>query len=140
MTSLYIESSAILTWLFGEPDSRRVVDLINDSPVVVSSVLSVLETKRALIRAENQQIITAGDGYRLTGLFTNTILGWSFLEISEEIRNRAALPFSVEPVRSLDAIHLATMLELLIIYPDMKILSFDQRILDNLEPLGLEHA
>ena len=138
MNTLYIESSAILAWLLGEPNGKFVVDQMNKSSANVSSVLTILETKRALIRAENQQILSAGDNRRLLGQFTNTILDWSFLEITEEIRNRAVLPFPVESVRSLDAIHLASMLEFLIIFPDLKILSFDQRIIDNLEPLGLQ--
>ncbi|NQU64065.1 MAG: type II toxin-antitoxin system VapC family toxin [SAR324 cluster bacterium] len=140
MKSLYIESSAILTWLFGEPKSSLVTKLINKSPVVVSSTLSILETKRSILHAENQQLITAGDSNRLLGLFSNTILDWSFLEITEEVRNRAALPFPVEPVRSLDAVHLASILEFLILYPDISVLSFDQRIIDNLARLGLEES
>ncbi len=74
------------------------------------------------------------------GLFSNTILDWSFLEITEEIRDRAALAFPVEPVRSLDAIHPASMLEFLVLYPEITVLSFDQRIIDNIEPPGLTNA
>jgi predicted nucleic acid-binding protein len=140
MIALYIESSAILKWLFSEPGSNDVINLINKSGIVVSSTLSIIETKRAVLRAENQQFITAAEASKLKGLFSNTILDWSFVEMTEEIRERALLLFPVEPVRSLDAIHLASMLELLIIYPDMTVLSFDQRIIENLEPLGLTIA
>ena len=140
MRSLYIESSAILTWLFGEPEGSFITDLINDSEVVVSSVLSILETKRSILRAEKQKQISSGDASRIMGLFSNTILGWSFLEITEEIRNRASLAFPVEPVRSLDAIHLASMLEFLLIFPELRVLSFDQRIIDNTNPLGLNRV
>ena len=140
MKSLYIESSAILKWLFGETGSSDIIGIINKSEAVVSSALSVLETKRSILRAENQRLISEGDAKKLIGLFSNTILDWSFLEITEEIRERASSTFPVEPVRSLDAIHLASMLELLILYPDLVVLSYDQRILDNLEPLGLVAA
>ncbi len=140
MNPLYIESSAILKWLFGEPGSDEVIAKINNSSVVVSSSLSILETKRSILRAENQQIVSTAEANKLIGHFSNTILDWSFLEMTEEIRTKAATRFPVEPVRSLDAIHLASMLEFLIIFPDMTILSFDQRIIDNLEPLGLDSA
>lgn len=46
----------------------------------------------------------------------------------------------VEPVRSLNAVHLASAIELLAAYPDLMVLSFDDRIIANLEPLGLEKA
>ena len=140
MEALYIESSAILKWLFGEPGSRDVINLVNKSAAVVSSTLSILETKRSILRAENQRLISAAEASRLIGHFSNTILDWSFIEINEEIRERASLSFPVEPIRSLDAIHLASMLEFLIIFPDLVVLSFDQRIIDNLEPLGLNTA
>ena len=57
MNALYIESSAILTWLFGEPESSKVVSLINSSETIVTSVLSILETAKTLLRTEHQQII-----------------------------------------------------------------------------------
>jgi predicted nucleic acid-binding protein len=140
MSAIYIETSAVLTWLLGEPQSRRVVDAINASVAVVTSVITILETRRSLLRAERQQVISPADGQRLTGLFSNTILGWSFLEITAEIRDRASMPFPTEPVRSLDAVHLASMLEFLLIYPELRVLSYDRRILENILPLGLVFA
>ena len=62
------------------------------------------------------------------------------MEITKEIREGASQPFPVEPVRSLDAIHLSTALEFLKIYPEMKVLSFDKRINDNIPSLGLVYS
>jgi hypothetical protein len=45
-----------------------------------------------------------------------------------------------EPVRNLDAVHIATALEVQELYPDLEVLSLDQRILDNLVPLGLRSS
>lgn len=140
MKSLYIESSAILTWLFGEPKSNKVVSRLNTSGIVLSSVLSILETERTLLRAEHQQMITSADRQIIRGIFVSEISGWSFIEITSSIRMRAAQSFPIEPIRSLDAIHLATMLECLQLYPDIKILSFDNRIMNNITPLGLVFA
>lgn len=140
MKVLYIESSAILTWLLGESSSRKVISLLNNTEIVLSSVLSNIETERALLRAEHQQIITPGIRQKLRGIFAKVSSGWSFLEISSSIRERASHPFPVESIRTLDAIHLATILEILQIYPDLKVLSFDNRIVDNLIPLGLISA
>ena len=41
------------------------------------------------------------------------------------------------PVRTFDAIHLATALEFAIVFPEMRMLSADHRIVDNGEALGL---
>ncbi len=64
--------------------------------------------------------------------------GWVLMEISEEVRSRAARAFPVEPVRTLDAVHLATALLFIRVFPDLKLLSFDECILENARPLGIE--
>lgn len=140
MSALYIETSAILSWLFGEPDAKIVMQYIDSHENVLSSVLSIVETERALIRAESEDIIKPGEHQRLKGIFAENSLSWIYLEINSVIRNRAGKPFPIEPLRSLDAIHLATALEFLQIYPDLTILSFDKRIMKNLSHLGLKSA
>ncbi|TVR90853.1 MAG: hypothetical protein EA428_07160 [Spirochaetaceae bacterium] len=57
--------------------------------------------------------------------------------MTPEIQRRAAESFPVEPLRSLDALHLATALSFLELYSDLRVLSFDTRILDNLGALGV---
>ena len=140
MSVLYIETSAILSWLFGEPDSYEVIDSINKHETVVSSVLSIVETGRAFIRAETEGIINAGEHQRLKGLMLEHSISWVYLEINSSVRNRATQPFPVEPIRSLDAIHLSTAIEFIQIYPDLVVLSFDKRIVDNIALLGLNMA
>ena len=137
MKALYIETSAILSWLFGESESETVIQALNEHDAILSSVLSILETRRSLIRAENQGIISAADRLKLEGFFASASAGWNFMEIDLDVRERAARIFPVEPVRSLDAIHLATALEFLKAYPDLIVLSMDEGILNNLIPLGL---
>ncbi len=140
MSALYIETSAILSWLFGEPDSHGVINEINKYETIISSVLSIIETGRALIRAETEGIIDIGEHQRLKGLFAEHLTSWAYLEINSSIRKRAAQAFPIEPIRNLDAIHLSTALEFLQIYPDLVVLSFDRRIVDNIAPLGLNKA
>ncbi|MBI2346165.1 MAG: hypothetical protein HYV03_04650, partial [Deltaproteobacteria bacterium] len=65
---------------------------------------------------------------------------WHIMEITAEVRARAGRPFPSEPIRSLDAIHLATALEFVRAFPDLTVLSFDDRVLRNLAPLGLPGA
>jgi predicted nucleic acid-binding protein len=135
---LYIETSAVLRWLFGEPEGRQVVDAVNSAERVLTSTLTVLETERALIRAARTGLLTEVKAARLRKLFRDNFRGWELMEITSDIQARAAAPFPVEPVRSLDALHLATGLSFVEIYGDLQILSFDSRILDNLGPLGFQ--
>jgi predicted nucleic acid-binding protein len=136
----YVETSAVLRWLFGEPDAEDVISKVNGSNRVVSSVLTVLETQRALVRAEAQGLLKAGDAARLRGQFTDSCAQWFLLSITETVSSRAGQSFPKEPLRTLDAIHLASALDLLQLQPDLKILSFDKRILANLKQLGIQRA
>lgn len=138
MTAVYVESSALLTWLLGEPRAREVISELNQAQTVVSSVLSLIEVERALNRAECQRMLTAGQAERLRGLLARNRVGWILMEISEEVRSRAGRVFPVEPVRTLDAIHLATVLMFMRAFPDLHLLSYDERILENARPLGIE--
>jgi predicted nucleic acid-binding protein len=140
MKVLYIETSAILAWLFSEPNSHEVREQMDQADIVATSTLSLLETERVILRAINQNLLDSENGQRLRELFTETSSGWALMEITKEIREGASQPFPVEPVRSLDAIHLSTALEFLKIYPEMKVLSFDRRINDNIPSLGLAYS
>jgi predicted nucleic acid-binding protein len=133
----YVETSAVLRWLFGEPDAEAIVAAIDGAEHVVSSVLTMLETQRALVRAETQGLITPADTERLRGQFIAASMQWSLLSITEPVFARAGKQFPREPLRTLDAIHLASALEFLQIYPDVRMLSYNERIRANLQPLGI---
>lgn len=140
MSSLYIETSAVLAWLMGEEEARRVMACVDAAAHVVTSVLATLETERALIRAENEKLLTPAERQKVRGLFHSASSSWSFLGMLPEVIERASRSFPVEPVRSLDAIHLASALELVRVYPDLKVLSLDKKVLANIAPLGLDPA
>jgi uncharacterized protein with PIN domain len=138
--TLYAETSAVLAWLFGEPGGKRVKERIDAADQVVSSVLTPLEAGRAISRAESLALVTAADAARLRGLLARTTRQWPLLEMDAAVRQRASQAFPVEPARTLDAIHLASALEALALHPDLQVLSLDERIAANLEPLGLARA
>jgi hypothetical protein len=138
VTAVYVESSALLTWLLGEPRAHEVISALNQAQTVVTSVLSLLEVERALNRAEYQRILTAGQAERLRGMLGRSKAGWIMMEMSEDVRSRAGRVFPLEPVRTLDAIHLATVLIFMRAFPDLQLLSYDERILENVRPLGID--
>lgn len=59
------------------------------------------------------------------------------MPVSREVINRARQPFPGEPIRSLDAIHLASALLVADSLPDFALLSFDRRVRATGSRLGL---
>jgi len=134
---LYLETSALLAWLFNEPSAAEAVERINQSDLIVTSELLIVETCRALIRAGKENLLSK-DQYRLLyDVFMSNLKSWFRMSMDLSVIERAGESFPAEPLRSLDAIHLATALEYKKLYPDLTVLSYDRRILDNLIPLGL---
>lgn len=137
MNTLYVETSAILAWLLGEKRADEVRAAIDDAEVVVTSSLALAEAERALIRLEHDHLIQAAQAQRLRGTLARARAGWMSMAVTEDVLDRSARRFPAEPVRTLDAIHLATALEFTKALPDLALLSFDRRILDNAVALGL---
>lgn len=137
MNALYLETSAILTWLLGERRADEVRAAVDGAEVVVTSSLAFAEAERALVRAEGAGILRSADGQRLRGMLQRGRTGWMSMAVTEEVLARSARPYPVEPVRTLDAIHLATALTFTQALPELRVVSFDRRILANSEALGL---
>lgn len=137
MNVLYLETSAALTWLFGESRSNEVLSRLSRVETIVTSALTPLEAERALIRAERQGLVTPANRQRLRGMLAAAASAWLRMEVTAQVRARAAEPFPIEPLRTLDAIHLSTVLAFLGVYPELKLLSYDQRIVDNAQALGI---
>ena len=140
MKVVYGETSAVLAWLLGDENRLRALRIINSADRVVTSILTLIEAKRGILRAANERRVTGIEASRLKEVLARTATAWELLEITPEIHIRAGEPFPVEPVRTLDAIHLATALQFDRIFPGISVLTFDERILVNLEPLGLLRA
>lgn len=138
MSAVYLETSAVLAWLMNQSGADEIRSRTTKARHVVTSALTLAETERALARADVQKVIRAADVQRLLGLFQRAHQGWMKMSVSDEILSRAGQRFPVEPVRTLDAIHLATALTLIRAIPDLRLLSLDRRIRDNAVALGLD--
>ncbi len=135
--TLYVETSALLSWLFGELEGSKAAEAIDSASAVVTSKLTLLETQRALVRAGLESGLTEADQGKARRALDDAVSAWELMEITREIYSRASGPFPAEPVRTLDAVHLSTMLVFVYLYRDLTVLSFDQRIRRNAEALGL---
>jgi predicted nucleic acid-binding protein len=137
VSTIYLETSAALTWLLGQPRASEVIAAVDGAEVVVTSSLTFAEIERALLRAEHDRVLRGADAQRLRGLMTRAGASWIRMAVGDDVLARASRPFPVEPVRTLDAIHLATALEFTRAFPEIAMLSLDGRILDNARSLGL---
>ncbi|MBT3275674.1 MAG: type II toxin-antitoxin system VapC family toxin [Spirochaetales bacterium] len=137
MTVRYLETSALLTWLFNEAAAQEVVDAINEADLICTSELIRIETHRAIRRAFREEMITADQYKDLKRLFEEKLRGWFRMSIDESVVYGSSVDFPLEPVRTLDAIHLATALEYKKLYPEIEMITRDDRILRNRRALAL---
>lgn len=135
---LYAETSAVLQWLFNEPAGEDALDLLRRARKVVCSRLTLVECRRAARRALTESRITETQQAELLGVLAQAAAHWAVLELSRDVAERAGARFPVEPIRTLDALHLASMTVLRESLPDLVILSTDGRIRDNGVQLGFE--
>ena len=134
--TFYAETSAVLRWLFAEPGGEAIRAALAAAEKVTTSRLALIETRRVVRRAEREGRITAAQGADLRAVLAQASSTWAILEISEEIAQRAEDGFPNEPVRTLDAIHLASALFLRESFPDLAMLTADERVRANAALLG----
>jgi predicted nucleic acid-binding protein len=138
--TVYAETSAVLAWLFAQKSGERVRETLAAATQVVASRLTLVETRRVIRRAERENRISATQAGDLLSLFARAAATWAVLEISAEVARRAEEAFPVEPLRTLDAIHLASALVLRRTFPDLAVASADDRVRVNAAQLGLALA
>ena len=134
---LYAESSAVLAWLLGEPRGGEVRHALESADGVVASRLTRLECLRAIVRLEATHQATPTEAERLLGVFTGASAEWTRIDIAAELVERAGAPFPEEPVRTLDAIHLASVLVVRAATPDVEMAALDARVRRNAVRLGI---
>ncbi len=140
MRAVYLETSAILAWLFGEPSAADVIRAANEAEVIATSLLTIVEAERAIHRAVAQRLVKEAAAQKLRGLLAQERSKWITMSPTEAVLTRAGRAFPVEPVRTLDAIHLATALAFTEAFPELTMLAFDRRVSDNATALGLVSA
>ena len=130
----YIESSALLAALL-EHDTGALAALQADGRHVTSA-LTLAEGARAIVRARVVGRLTvAQEQAAVRGL--RTFERRSFIvDVNGVVLARVGRPFPVEPIRTLDAVHLATA-ELLDEPPQLvTIVTRDARVRGNAQALG----
>jgi predicted nucleic acid-binding protein len=134
--NVYAESSAVLAWLLGEEEGQRVRELFRRSELVTASDLTLIECDRVLIRAVVLGEIDEAKAADRRAHLNAAAAHWHVWRLSADIVDRARRPFPREPIRALDAIHLASALAVRSVVPGVELLSLDDRIRRSGEQLG----
>jgi predicted nucleic acid-binding protein len=130
----------VLAWLLGEPASSGVAERLAGAERVVASDLTVIECERVLIRAWSSGLLSEADAAARRATLARAATQWHRFGLGPEVTHRCRLPFPIEPVRTLDAIHLATALSARGLLPTLRLLTLDQRIRENGVRLGFDVA
>jgi predicted nucleic acid-binding protein len=136
--NLYAESSAVRSWLFGELRSDAVREALAGSELVLASELTLIECERVLVRAIATGRIDEAAAADRRARFRQVSQHWVILGLEPEVSERARRPFPLEPIRTLDALHLAFALLGRSLVPETRLLSLDQRIRACGRELGFE--
>jgi len=134
---VYAESSAVLAWLLGEPAGDSVRAILEQAERVVTSSLTGVECSRTLARARAMGRISATDELAALRLLELAEARWDLHDLSDRVLARAGAPFPSEPVRTLDALHLATAALALEGFGRVTVLTLDVRIRANTAGMGL---
>lgn len=128
----------MLAWLLGETAGESIRRVLDRAPAIVTSELSVAECARSFVRAAAAGRIPEPDATARRVHLIRAAATWALVAVDAEVLTRAGLPFPTEPVRTLDAIHLATALQARAALPDLALLSLDRRIRTCGEQLGFQ--
>lgn len=135
--SLYAESSAVLAWLLDEAAGPFVRQTLSESEIVVASDLTLIECDRVLHRAAALGDLTEAEVADRRAHLATAAAHWHVLRLGPEVVDRARQPFPGDPLRTLDAIHLASVLVARSAVAGLKLLSLDERIRSVGKKLGL---
>jgi predicted nucleic acid-binding protein len=102
----YVETSLLLSALLeGDRAARRS---IRRAGTLVTSALTFAEARRAIVRARRSQRLTVDQERASLTALSRFRRRCAVFPVTDDVLVRVGKPFAVEPVRTLDAIHLAT--------------------------------
>ncbi len=130
----YLETSAIVAALLERDAAARAAPRAAGHRV--TSALTLAEAARAIVRARATGRITAAEERAAVRSIASFARRCDVVAVTESILTRVGRPFPVEPIRTLDAVHLATA-ELLDEPPQLvTIVTRDTRVRHNARALG----
>lgn len=105
---------------------------------MLTSDLTLIECDRVLHRASVLGELSGVEALRRRSILSTAAEHWAVFAIDGEVTERARRPFPREPLRTLDAIHVATALAVRSLVTELRLLSLDGRVRRNAIALGFE--
>lgn len=130
----YIESSALVAALLERDTTVR--KRLPRGTQQVTSALTLAEAGRAIIRARATGRLTAEQEQAAVRALRRFERRCFTLDVDRAVLVRVRRRFPIEPIRTLDAVHLATVERLREAATLVTIVTRDSRVRDNAEALG----
>jgi len=124
--------------IFGEPAGAQVWPTLAGAEEVSTSDITLIECDRAFDRFLREGRFPESEALERRGEFGRILEGWNRWGLDQQVIDRARRSFPREPVRTLDAIHLATALAARWVVPNLAMLSLDHRIRMCASDLGFD--
>ena len=128
----------MLAWLLDEHSAADVRRSLAAAEIIIASDLTLIECDRVVLRAAALGELTEAEAADRRAHLTAAASHWQVLRVAPEIVERARQPFPGEPIRTLDAIHLASALVARTAIAGLALLSLDDRVRKNGKKLGLD--
>jgi predicted nucleic acid-binding protein len=136
--SVYLESSALLAWLFDEPGQAELVRrTVDDAHRVVTSALTLVECQRAIHRGTQVERLSAVESLALQHYLAELASSWLIFALDDSVLDRASARFAGPPIRTLDALHVASALEASLQFGGIELVSLDHRVRACAQAAGL---
>ena len=126
----------MLSWLLGEPRAGAIRESLGAAELVLASCITLVECDRVLIRAVSTGLLAEAAAVERRAVLAATADHWVILDLDTEVTERARRAFPAEPIRTLDAIHLATAVTARALVTDLAVLTLDERVRRSAEQMG----
>ena len=131
--NLYVETSALLRVVLEGDETIRPL-LMGEGRY--SSALTFAEAARAILRAHREGRLDVRGAREAKKRIAQFGRSCGIVAVGDAVLERSGQEFPMEPVRTLDGIHLATALALSEAAIDIDVASCDGRVRENAEALG----
>ena len=134
--NLYAESSAVSAWLLGDHGGNDARERLSAAELVLTSDLTLIECDRVIHRATALGELSMDEAFERRNLLLTASEHWAVFTIDSEMADKARRAFPREPIRTLDAIHIAAALVIRSLVSGVQFLTLDERIRSNAMELG----
>lgn len=124
------DTSAVVPLLVSEPNSTAVIERLRADPIGTYSWLTPTELTSALARREREGSLTRSGTAELERRAERLLASWAQVELSDRVRRTARRLLHAYPLRSADALQLASAIELSLEAGTVEFMTLDQRLSD----------